>query len=452
MATAPAAIRVAGRPRFGGASQLLSSVPPSNLRATIGWWLLAVISGTAWSQLAWSGIGQAQHVGSFTDFTTAILNAGGQQGPGGITHLYAGNGSILVALPAFQLFLDALVRILLTVGVTAPYERVLVAGGAPVGNVVTGLAWPTLIGAGYLLGIAALFPLTSLSRRIASTRWQLALATPAIVAALWWMCVIWGHPDDALALGLLVVALERGLDEHWTSAAWWFGAAVAVQPLVLLGLPVLLALITPRSWKSFLVRAVVPGILVLAIPLVGDPHDTIRQVMDQPTYLVATGHPTPWSALVPHPMVDVVYGGWPRLLAIGGACLVGSYVRRRAVEGRLQTLTVVWCLAVCLSLRVAFEAVVFPYYIVPSLVLLIVAASGGGRLRFFLTTAAAAAWAAAAQWPLQDHTVYWACLVAAGLLVVRVARPPVLMAPSCLSLKRAHVRIASMECSGGVAQ
>ena len=43
--------------------------------------------------------------------------------------------------------------------------------------------------------------------------------------------MIWGHPEDAVAVGFALYALVFALDGRWTGAGWLFGAALATQPL-----------------------------------------------------------------------------------------------------------------------------------------------------------------------------------------------------------------------------
>ena len=67
-------------------------------------------------------------------------------------------------------------------------------------------------------------------------------------------------------------------------AAWLIGAAVAVQPLVLLALPVVLAVIEPRRLPGFLARAAVPAALLLAAAAAANWNATIKAVTSQPNW------------------------------------------------------------------------------------------------------------------------------------------------------------------------
>ena len=72
---------------------------------------------------------------------------------------------------------------------------------------------------------------------------------------LWSVCARWGHPEDAVAVGLLLYAVLAQGNGRNAVAGWLAGAAVCVQPLVLLALPIMLALLPWRRMPAFLVRA-----------------------------------------------------------------------------------------------------------------------------------------------------------------------------------------------------
>ena len=88
----------------------------------------------------------------------------------------------------------------------------------------------------------------------------------AEAVVLWNVSVIWGHPEDAVAVGLALYALIFALDGRWTGAGWLIGAAMATQPLVVLMFPVVLALAGRGRSLALAVRATVPAVAVVAHP------------------------------------------------------------------------------------------------------------------------------------------------------------------------------------------
>ncbi|MHB1583627.1 MAG: hypothetical protein ACYCU7_11495 [Acidimicrobiales bacterium] len=421
-----------GRSRFGGASRRIADRFTLDDLSVLGLCGAAATAATIWTLHTWS-VTYAAHGSGFTDFTKAIFNAGSQVRGGGFSHFYGGNGAILVALPAFQLMIDAVVRLVAMLGGGLPSQDLLIVHHRVLGNYVEGIAWVVPIAVGYVAGFSSLLPIDRLIRRTGARAARRVAAMALVVPAMWFMQVVWGHPDDALAVGLLVCAISGALENRWGSSAWILGIGIAVQPLVLLGVPVFLGLAGLRRWPNLLVRLAVPGMLAVSVPMLADPRDTWRQVVEQPTYPVV-GHPTPWIAVVPHPLAHVVDAGWPRMLGTLLACALGWWLTQRRTP---DTTTVIWSLALCLSLRCVFETVVFPYYIVPPLVMAFLLVGQVTGLRMVLVALIAAGGGALVGWHTHDHLVYWLGMVASLGSVLWLTRPPALaLAPVRLPADR----------------
>ena len=125
----------------------------------------------------------------------------------------------------------------------------------------------------------------------------------------------WGHPEDAVAVGLLLYAVLAQGSGRTALAGWLAGAAVCVQPLVLLALPVMLALLPWRRMPPFLVRAALPSAVLVAAAAIADWHDTYQSVTSQPDSPVIN-HPTIWTSLAPHLANTNVAAGPFRLATI----------------------------------------------------------------------------------------------------------------------------------------
>ena len=86
----------------------------------------------------------------------------------------------------------------------------------------------------------------SIAERLNVNQPKRALLAAAGAVALGNVSLAGGHPEDAVAVGLFlagILALSNARDRR---SAWLVGAAVAVQPVVLLALPAILAVIEPR--------------------------------------------------------------------------------------------------------------------------------------------------------------------------------------------------------------
>jgi hypothetical protein len=273
-----------------------------------------------------------------------------------------------------------------------------------------------------------LFAADAIAERLGATRPKRFWLAAASATALWSVTVRWGHPEDAVAIGLLLYAILALADAKAARSAWLAGAAVAVQPLVLLAFPLLAAVIEPRRLPGFLARAATPGALLLAVAAAANWTATVHAVTSQPNY-PAIDHPTPWIYLAPHLADGQVAAGPGRVLAIAAAlgCALVVARRWRAVrpaggwEGRALT-EFLWWTAVTLALRSAFEPVMVAYYLWPPLaVALAAAARDWSRLLPAGYTAVGLTFFSQVQW--HDPWAWWTPMVAGLALTLFFARP-----------------------------
>jgi hypothetical protein len=248
------------------------------------------------------------------------------------------------------------------------------------------------------ISAVVLFAADAIAERLGVTRPRRFLLAAASATALWSVTIRWGHPEDAVATGLLLYAILALSETRTRRAAWLAGAAVAVQPLVLLAFPVLLTVVGPRRLPGFLTRAAAPGVLLLAVAAAANWAATIHAVTSQPNS-PQIDHPTPWIYLAPHLADDQVAAGPARILALIAACGCGllawhSWRGREISPGapsppspslpgatgssgwspdRLQE--VLWWTAVALALRSVFEPVMVAYYLWPPLAVALIPAS-----------------------------------------------------------------------------
>ena len=371
-----------GRPRETGASLRVAGVPTWVAPGVV--WLASIALAGVKIYSNYSRAAELHRSQDFNDFVWTVLNARADLGHAGLVHMYQGNGSILVALPGFSLLLVGLIRVLTLVGISAPGEGLIwLHGGHYAANYLAGRSWWVVYGFSLGVSLAALFPLDALARRCGITGLRRGALLVALGVSLWSLAVPWGHPEDGLAMGFLAWAALRALDGRWRPAGWLLGFGIAVQTLAVLGAPIVFAMAGVRRWPRLLARAVIPGLIAIAIPLIGDPSDTLRQVVKQPTYpLNRNARITPWLSVVPHPHVGIVDAGWPRTVAVLLAFLLALLVIRWwGPSGTLTPSALIWTIGVSLSLRCVFESVMFSYYLMPPLLFFLVAAfndRGGG--------------------------------------------------------------------------
>jgi hypothetical protein len=280
----------------------------------------------------------------------------------------------------------------------------------------------------------ALFAADAVAERLGVSWPKRVLLTAASAVALWSVSVEWGHPEDAVAVALLLYAILALSNARVARAAWLFGAAVAVQPLVLLALPVVLVAIEPRRLAGFLARAATPGVLLLGAAAWANWHATVTAVTSQPNSPVIN-HATVWTALAPQLGHGTVAAGPARVLAILVACVCALAAGRRwrtAQSARWSPRTlqeVLWWTAVALALRSVFEPVMVAYYLWPALAVALIAASTSWS-RLVLTSLVAATLTFTSQVSWHSAWAWWAPMVAGLALALFLARVPQGAAPA----------------------
>jgi hypothetical protein len=301
-----------------------------------------------------------------------------------------------------------------------------------------------------------LFAADALAERLGVAFWKRGLLAAASAGILWSVSARWGHPEDAVAVGLLLYAILAQSRGRLGLAGWLAGAAVCVQPLVLLALPVMLAVLPWRRMVPFLVRTALPSVLLLGVAAIANWHDTYRSVTSQPDSPVIN-HPTAWTSLAPQMAGQNVAAGPFRLATILLACLCALAVRRHwqsrmsqageaglPATGQQETrrrdgapwsaallADVLWWVALTLALRSFFEPVMVSYYPWPPMAVALIAAATLSWPRLFAAGILAGALTAAAQGPSHAVWIWWVPIVAglAVLLAISWPKPGIRTAP-----------------------
>ncbi|HZM54036.1 MAG TPA: hypothetical protein VFC03_03315 [Acidimicrobiales bacterium] len=204
-------------------------------------------------------------------------------------------------------------------------------------------------------------------------------------AVIFQVVTIWGHPEDTLALALALYAMLAAFRNRWSLAGWLWGAAIVIQPLVLLMFPLAFSR-TPRGQRlRVCAYGALPTVVLLAPPLLSSWSATSRVLFHQANF-PHLDHATPWLALAPRLSSDSVGAGPGRMLAVLAAIGLGllAYRRRPSVVGLL------WLCALSLGLRCCFESVMVPFYLGPPLALMVVVAAARNRARWLVASFAVA--------------------------------------------------------------
>jgi hypothetical protein len=260
------------------------------------------------------------------------------------------------------------------------------------------------------LGSFSLFAFDRLAEALGiPARRRIALCVAEAVLQ-WPVAVVWGHPDDLIAVGLACYAYVSIMDGKWTAAGWTFGVAVAFQPLVLLILPLLLAKADRSSFVGMVVRSAAPSVLLLAVPLGYDFHDTYR-IVQQPWY-GRVQFPTPWTSMAPRAANGEVLSGPSHLLAV----VAGAGLGMAAWWRRWPSLRLLSAMTIALALRPVLEPAIAPYYLWPTFALSLVLVAAHAK-RFAVVASVVVAMFLA----LQNHLGPWWVWYSAAVVGLGVA-------------------------------
>lgn len=342
----------------------------------------------------------------------------------------------LVSFPGAAVVLVPVAAIMDAAGIAIHAGR---QGVHPVGWLVAG-PLETLLSAVVLLAADAL------AERMGVNLLKRFLLAAAGATALWNVTVRWGHPEDAVAVGLLLYAVLALSNGRLNRAAWLAGAGVAVQPLVLLAFPLLVAAVEPKRLPGFLARSATPAVALLAAAAAANWTATIHAVTSQPNY-PTVDHPTPWiyvSWLAPYTSSGSVAAGPARALAILVACGCGLLTWRRWQTARLagawrpdDLAALLWWIAVTLALRTVFEPVMVSYYVWPPLAVALVAASRNW-LRLIPASVTAIVLTFLAQGSWRNPWIWWTpVVVVLGLTLVAALPARYQLRPAALRNARA---------------
>ncbi len=233
-------------------------------------------------------------------------------------------------------------------------------------------------------------------------------------AVIFQVLTIWGHPEDTLALALALYTLLAAFRGRWSASGWLWGAAVVVQPLVLLMFPLAFSR-TPRGQRlRVCLYGAIPTVVLLAPPLLSEWRATSKVILHQANF-PKLDHATPWLALAPRLTGNSVGAGPGRMLAVLAAVGLGLVACRR----RPSVVGLLWMCALALSLRCAFESVMVSFYLGPPLALIVVVAAARDRTTWLVGSFMTAMVATVVAFHRFSEWGYWTPMVA--LLAIGLA-------------------------------
>ena len=299
-----------------------------------------------------------------------------------------------LAAPLYPV-LAGLVAAALRIGHAVPYPSAHALGPACVHGFTQAFHWSASSAAimptvrlGYLAWLVVLAGASYLVRATPrrGTRWEVAMmfvlaVTPPVV-----MCITYYfHPQDLLAMGLVLLGTGALLRERTVASGVWFGLALTAQQFAILAIVAVVAVMALTRWRS-LGRLLVGA--AAAVLVVDGPFVAVSGLRAVKTVLL--GSSRVGSAISAHGGTVVFALGLrgipdflvARVAPIVAGAIVAWLVTRATRERPLRPDVVVAVVTATLLCRLIFEVNIFGYYFMASaigLVLLEVVRGQFGR-------------------------------------------------------------------------
>lgn len=235
------------------------------------------------------------------------------------------------------------------------------------------LVWPIL-----MVGTIALVRASGRGRR----GWEpFALLLVACMPTVLMCLTYFFHPEDVLAMGLILFGVALALRRQWFWCGVLLGLACCAQQFAfLVGAP-LLVVATGRDRVRFFVGAIVTA-LVIDVPLiVATSGRAIRTILLGSSRVAIINRSTGGTVLWETHVHGLVLFFISRVAPIAVSMLLAWWAARRLGPGLLGPVPMMSLVASALALRLVFEENLFGYYFMAISVALILLEVARGRFR-----------------------------------------------------------------------
>jgi hypothetical protein len=228
-----------------------------------------------------------------------------------------------------------------------------------------------------LAGVVALVRAAGRGRRV----WEaFAVILVALSPTVWMPLLDYYHPEDILALGLILAGMACMIRREWIVGGVLFGLAVTSQQFALLALLPLLVVVSGRPRWKLLISSGVTW-LVIVLPLVAV---TSGRAFGSAVYGtgdgMTLGGTVLWETGLRGQPLAVFARGLPIVVAVG----IAWWGQQRKGQRMLEPVPMVALIAVTLSLRIVFEQGLFGYKFMVLSVMLIMLGVVRGRVPAYL--------------------------------------------------------------------
>jgi hypothetical protein len=234
---------------------------------------------------------------------------------------------------------------------------------------------------GYLAWLALMAGVIAMLRASGRGRcgWEpLTLLLVAVVPPVAMCLTEYFHPQDLLAMGLILFGVARARENKWMWAGVFLGLALATNQFALLAWAPLF-MVAPRNQRIRFLAWTVVAAAVIDLPFVilTSGHAIGAVIYSSGSLVSPLGGTLVWETHAHGATLFIVSRVLPPLLALG----LGWWAARRLGSRALEAVPLISLVATALTFRLAFESNLWGYYFMPLAVALIVLDVASHRFR-----------------------------------------------------------------------
>jgi hypothetical protein len=193
--------------------------------------------------------------------------------------------------------------------------------------------------------------------------------------------VIYFHPQDVLAMGLLLIAIALTIRGRWLWAGAFVGIAFTAQQFALLAAAALFVSVPARNRIRFLVGAVVAAIVIDLPVVLATSGRALKVVLTGSSRAGSNIRSSGGSVLWELDLHGALLFLLSRVLPIVVTMFIAWWFRRRFGDRVLEPANLIALVGVSMLLRLVFEVNLFGYYFMATSVLLILVDIANARIR-----------------------------------------------------------------------
>jgi hypothetical protein len=229
----------------------------------------------------------------------------------------------------------------------------------------------------FLVLMAGLIALVRASGR-GRCGWEiLTLLSVACIAPVWEPLIEYFHPQDIVAMGLVLGGLACVRRERWLWAGALLALAITSQQYAVLAFVPVAVVIPTRHRRNVLLSAVITTALVDVPLIVATSGRALKAVVIGSGSTPGFGGSVLWELHLPWVLLSILSRGLPIIISLA----IAVWAVRRIGSAVLNPVPLISLVALSFALRLLFEVDIFGYYFMALAVSLVVLDVCQGRIR-----------------------------------------------------------------------